>query len=197
MTFNLKLISTIFYQINPFHCIPTFVDTDGFTLFESTAIASYLVQSRAPSSDLYPAGDLKKRLTIDQFLFYNVGTLYRALTDVHYAAFQGTDPAPKLERLRDVLSTLNAFFEGPRKGEMVAGGATLTLADIAIYVNLSYIEVLKLDVSAYPSLTAYMGSVKEALKPYNADGWYEKMQAQLISLLEGFKAKMAEDQAKK
>ena len=61
--------------------VPTFVDTDGFVIWESRAIAAYLIQSRAPDSPLYPS-DLKKRITVDKFLHYDLGTLYRAISDV-------------------------------------------------------------------------------------------------------------------
>ncbi len=198
MHVNLDLIQLLLFislQINPFHCIPTLVDTDGFTLWESAAIASYLIQSRTPNSDLYPAKDLKKRLTIDQFLLYNTGTLYRSLTDVHYANFQGTDPVPKVERLKEVLGTVNSFLEG-HKGQMVAGGDKLTLADIALYVNLSYIEVIKFDITELAALKKYIAQVKEALAPYNVNGWYEQQHSLLIKLLADFKVKFAEDQAK-
>lgn len=65
--------------------MPTLVDPDGFTLFESRAIATYLIQSRAntnESSSLYPITDLKKRSVIDQMLQFDLGKLYRAISDV-------------------------------------------------------------------------------------------------------------------
>ncbi len=182
-------------QINPFHCIPTLVDTDGFTLWESAAIASYLIQSRKPNCHLYPAKDLKKRLTIDQFLLYNTGTLYRALTDVHFAVFQGTDPVLKLERLKEVLGKVNSFLE-VTKGQMVAGGDKLTLADIALYVNLDYVDVIKFDITELAALQKYRAQVKKALAPYNTDGWYEQQQALFIGQMEGLKAQFAEVHAK-
>lgn len=42
----------------------------------------YLIQSRAPGSPLYPSGDLKQRGEIDKYLHFELGTLYRALSDV-------------------------------------------------------------------------------------------------------------------
>lgn len=62
--------------------MPTFVDTDGYTIWESRAIAMYLIQSRAPDSPLYPSGDLKQRGEIDKYLHFELGTLYRGLSDV-------------------------------------------------------------------------------------------------------------------
>lgn len=61
-----------FLKVNPFHKIPTFVDTDGFTIDESRVIAMYLLQSRKPDSFLYPNNDLKKRTQIDRWLHYDI-----------------------------------------------------------------------------------------------------------------------------
>ena len=58
------------------------MDTDGFALFESRAIATYLIQKYKPDSNLYPSDDLKARSSIDKFLHYDLGTFYRAISDV-------------------------------------------------------------------------------------------------------------------
>lgn len=71
--------------MNPFHVVPTLEDSDGFVVWESRAIAAYLIQSRGKgegvAEELYPS-DLKKRITVDKFLQYDLGTLYRAISDV-------------------------------------------------------------------------------------------------------------------
>lgn len=69
-----------FLKLNPFHKIPTFVETDGFSLGESRAIATYLVQSRQPDSELYPAKDLKKRAQIDKWLQYDGSSFYPGIS---------------------------------------------------------------------------------------------------------------------
>lgn len=69
-----------FLKLNPFHKIPTFVETDGFSLGESRAIATYLVQSRKPGSELYPEKDLKKRAQIDKWLYYDSGSFYPGIS---------------------------------------------------------------------------------------------------------------------
>ncbi len=72
--------------MNPFHVVPTLEDSDGFVVWESRAIAAYLIQSRGgkdnpKAEELYPS-ELKKRITVDKFLQYDLGTLYRAISDV-------------------------------------------------------------------------------------------------------------------
>lgn len=61
-----------FLKVNPFHKVPTFVDSDGFVVDESRVIAMYLVESRKPDSFLYPKNDLKKRIQIDRWLHYDI-----------------------------------------------------------------------------------------------------------------------------
>ncbi|KAH7958400.1 hypothetical protein HPB49_001322 [Dermacentor silvarum] len=52
--------------INPFHKVPT-LDDSGFVVYESIAIAYYLLRKYAPKSELYPEC-VKERTRIDQIL---------------------------------------------------------------------------------------------------------------------------------
>ncbi|KAK9887090.1 hypothetical protein WA026_020034 [Henosepilachna vigintioctopunctata] len=58
-----------FLRMNPSHTVPT-LDDDGFYLFESGAIMTYLVNKYGKDDSLYPK-DIKKRATVDQLLNFS------------------------------------------------------------------------------------------------------------------------------
>jgi glutathione S-transferase len=58
--------------MNPQHTVPTLVDDDGFTFWDSHAINAYLVSRYAKSDDLYPR-DIKRRGVVNQRLHFDSG----------------------------------------------------------------------------------------------------------------------------
>lgn len=81
---NLKTINLMakeqlkpeFVEINPLHTVPTLND-NGFVLWESRAIAFYLVDTYAPDSPLYPK-DTRKRAEVNKLVFFESATFYQA-----------------------------------------------------------------------------------------------------------------------
>jgi len=158
-----------FVRINPFKTVPAFVDTDGFTLAESRAIATYLIQSLSPNSPLYPQ-DLKKRATVDKMLQFDLGTFYRAITDVIYPIFtSGQIDRKKMPRLEEVLQTFDGFL--PQNGSKFVAGDELTVADISMYFEWTLLSLSdEIDTSVYLAAQGWSRNVVDALKPYNQDG---------------------------
>lgn len=86
---DLKLINTEagelytpdFLAINPQHCVPT-MDDNGLVLWESRAIAMYLISQYAPCDSLYPKCP-RNRATVDHMLQFDLGTLYARLNDYY------------------------------------------------------------------------------------------------------------------
>ncbi|KAJ6217345.1 hypothetical protein RDWZM_008502 [Blomia tropicalis] len=179
-----------FKKINPFAIVPTFVETDGYTLWESRAISTYLVQSRSPDSTLYPGSDLKKRSTIDKFLQYDLGTFNRAIYDVVSEIFKsGKLNEQNIPRLGEVLKTLEETLAANNEsngGPFITGDDQLTIADISMHFSWTLLSLLPerlIDQSSYPTIRAWNQAVIQALKPYNRDQKFTEAQRRLKAFI--------------
>lgn len=77
-TQNKEQFSPEFLAINPQHCIPT-IDDNGFILWESRAILTYLIESKAP--ELVPTSP-KEKAIVNQRLHYELGGLTNKTTQI-------------------------------------------------------------------------------------------------------------------
>lgn len=66
--------------MNPQHTIPT-LDDDGFVLWDSHAIAAYLVGKYGKDDSLYPK-DLQKRALVDQRLHFESGIIFACVRSI-------------------------------------------------------------------------------------------------------------------
>ena len=82
--------------MNPQHNIPTLKDGD-FCMNESRAAAAYLVNKYGKDDKLYPK-EAQTRAVVDQRLYFDMGTFYKAFGDVmviflpNYSIFLCSDP---------------------------------------------------------------------------------------------------------
>jgi glutathione S-transferase len=70
-----------YLKLNPQHTVPTLVDDDGFAIWDSHAIMTYLVSKYAKNDSLYPK-DLKKRAIVDQRLHFESGVFFARLLGI-------------------------------------------------------------------------------------------------------------------
>nr|AUN35382.1 glutathione S-transferase d1 [Daktulosphaira vitifoliae] len=156
-------------KMNPQHTIPTIVD-DGFALSESRAICKYLIEKYGDKNkghftkeQLYPT-DLKRRVTIDQRMDFDLGALYRRiseyLTPVFTSGQYGTAALPKLNSALEILELYLA------KTKWVAG-PDVTLADFTLVVSISCLEILSFDLTSYPNIIRWFTLAKNTLPGYD------------------------------
>jgi len=151
-----------FLKINLQHSIPTLVD-NGFALWESRAIQIYLVEKYGKNDSLYPK-DPQKRATVNQRLFFDMGTLYQRLADYYYPQFFAKAPADpeKFKKIQDAFDFLDKFLEG----HTYVAGDSLTIADLSILASVSTYDVAKFDISKYKNVAKWYGHCQKV-----APGW--------------------------
>ncbi|XP_039491427.1 glutathione S-transferase D7 [Drosophila santomea] len=193
---NSKLINTMegdqlkpeFVKINPQHTIPTLVD-NGFAIWESRAIAVYLVEKYGkPDSPLYPK-DPQKRALINQRLYFDMGTLYEAMTKYFFPVFRtgklGDQEA--LDKVNSAFGFLNTFLEGQ---DFVAGNQ-LTVADIVILATISTVQMFAFDFTKFPNVERWFNNAQKV-----TPGWEQNIETlkQAKKFLDDMKAKREKEE---
>lgn len=151
-----------FIKMNPQHTIPT-IDDNGFYLWESRAIMTYLAEQYGKNDSLYPK-DPKKRAIVNQRLYFDACTLYKAFADYYYPIIfaKGPKDEAKYESLGTALSFLDKFLEG----QDYVAGKNMTLADLAIVASISTIEVMDYDLGKYKNVTRWYAKIKSEAPKY-------------------------------
>lgn len=148
-----------FLKVNPHHSVPALVDNE-FTLSESRAICIYLVEKYGRTDALYPKNP-KIRGTINQLIYFDMGTLFKRMYEYYIIPFMTGTPQDeaKLESLNEAIGFLENFLTD--KKFLVS--YRLTIADLILFATVSTIEAFGYDFSVtYPNITNWLESMKDA-----------------------------------
>lgn len=136
--------------------VPTLVDND-FTLWESRAILIYLVEKYARKDELYPKNP-KERAIINQRLYFDIDTLFKAITETYYPMFMGQEVDPEnVKKLEEKVQLLETIMG---ENDFIAG-SHLTIADFAIVTSMSTAEMFGFDLSPFPKIAKWYEVMKE------------------------------------
>ncbi|KAH8289042.1 hypothetical protein KR054_005566 [Drosophila jambulina] len=156
-----------FVKLNPQHTVPTLVD-NGFVIWESRAIVVYLAEKYGkPDTPLYPR-DPKKRAVIHQRLFFDLDTLYNAISAYFFPIYrtgQVGDQAA-LDKIKAAFGFLDSFLEG----QEYFAGSQLSVADIVLLSSVSLVEMVKFDLKEFPNLDKWYKNAQKV-----TPGWDENL----------------------
>ncbi|KAK5642251.1 hypothetical protein RI129_008418 [Pyrocoelia pectoralis] len=161
LTVNLKNVNILtkeyltedLLQVNPQHTIPTLVDAN-YAIWDSHAIAGYLVGQYGEDDTLYPM-DPKKRGRVDQRLHFDTEHLFSRLHETVYPLlFRGKSEICKFARKR-VERAYMILEEFLKKSEWLAGD-NVTIADLCCSSSISILDYLIPIRESTPRLLNYM-----------------------------------------
>lgn len=146
---------------NPNGKVPVLEDGD-FVLWESNAIIKYLASLR-PDRHLLPT-EPRPVARLDQWLFWQVAHYYQPVVGLAVEkifkpmAGQAPDPGLVATLTQDFLRLTAVLEKGLSDREYLLG--KLSVADFALAANLFMRSQLELDISAFPSVQAWLGRIE-------------------------------------
>lgn len=133
-------------------------------VFDSSAIAIYLVEKYAKDDSLYPK-DLKMRTKINEKLFYISSYLYPRGYQIFVPGYFGIETEIPQKKIDDILRgyrTIETFLEDQK----FLAGESMTLCDLSLWPSMESLQqIIPLDAEKFPKFTDWMQRMKE-LKTY-------------------------------
>ncbi|XP_043465373.1 glutathione S-transferase 1-1-like isoform X2 [Leptopilina heterotoma] len=152
-----------FLKINPQHTLPTLND-NGFILWDSHSINTYLVRKYAKNDNLYPK-DPAMRAKVDQCMYFDCGSLFYAMSVIFirpilYKGKKGIEES-EMYLIKDAYRVLEKMLDG--KEWLV--GDSYTLADISNVCSISTLELLK-PFDTYPNIKEWVKRCEKNIPGY-------------------------------
>lgn len=152
-----------FLAMNPTHTVPTIKDGD-FVLYESRAVASYIMNKYCKDPKMVPQ-DTETKALVEARLYFDMGCLYKKFGDMVYPLlFAGVKPGEKeIEGLKEMLGIFDKYVAGG----FVAGTDCLTVADLSLVATYSSIVATEcIDLSEYKNANAWLEKCKGLIPNY-------------------------------
>lgn len=142
-----------FLSLNPAGQVPV-LEYDGFALTESAAIVHYLAEKHAP--ELFGPMTPESHATLLRWELYVLLNVNPSMTTLALKVWGRDIPDEEIKKAEEKLSQTLPVFEGWMKTRAYVLGDGFSVADIVTRSTFGYAEVTKMDLSAYPSIMAWM-----------------------------------------
>nr|XP_053647544.1 glutathione S-transferase 1-like [Cherax quadricarinatus] len=175
-----------FLELNPQHCVPT-LDDNGFVLWESRAICTYLVSKYGKDDSLCPK-EPRTRALLDRLMYFDIDKLFQRFGKYVYPVlFEGQEPdEEQIPCIDEALGWLDQFLTG----QIGAVSPKITIADHILVATVSTIESVGIDFTHHKNLCNWLQKCKS-----NIPGYAEINEPGAREVGEIFKAKLASKEA--
>ena len=154
-----------FKEVNPKDYVPALTLDNGETLTENVAVLQYIAD-RAPASKLAPAAGTMERYRLMEWLSYINSEVHKNFSPLFY---DDTPEATRQSAVRNLTLRIG-YIERAIAGKTFLMGEQFTVADAYLFVVLGWARHVKLDMTPWPKLKAYLERIRarphvvEALK---------------------------------
>ena len=147
---------TDYLTINPLGYVPLLELDDGQRLHECAVIVQYIAD-QAPAKKLAPAAGTMARYRLQEWLNFITSELHKSFSPLFNPAMPEDGKAVYRARLLDRLGWVDSQLEG--KAYLM--GDQFTVADAYLFTVLNWAKPMKLDLSSYSHLNAFIKRVGE------------------------------------
>ena len=152
-----------FVALNPNHKIPTFVNDDGFTLWESSAIMQYLA-NKEPGHTLY-SDDIKVQADINRWMFWDIAHWSPACGVYVYEYLVKNilnlgEPDPdEIQKGDELFCRFAEVLDNHLKGRDWLIAKDVTLADYAVGSFLDHAEVAHMPIDNFEQIQRWYANI--------------------------------------
>nr|UYI58574.1 glutathione S-transferase 3 [Grapholita molesta] len=148
-----------FIKKNPLHTIP-FLEDGNLIINDSHAILSYLADVYGKDDSFYPK-DPKKRVLVDQKLFFESSILFPRMRNISYPLIvEGNKEIP--QKFIDLIEEAYAFLEAFLSQTKYLAADNVTIADISAYPTVtSLLLLVDLNAQKYPKTQAWLKALEK------------------------------------
>lgn len=148
-----------YIAINPTSTVPALVDGD-MKVFDSSAIAIYLVEKYAKDDSLYPK-DLNLRTKVNEKLFYVSSYIFPRIYQIFICGYTGVEmeiPQRKIDEMLRGYQTIESFLNDQK----YLAGDFLSLADFSMWTIIESIhQLIPLDGEKFPNFTRWLETMRK------------------------------------
>lgn len=143
-----------YYGINPRGYVPALQLDDGTVLREGPALVQFLAD-RAPASGLAPAPGTMERVHLQEWLTFIGTELHKQFSWL----FMQNAPDQAQQIVRDKIATRFAEIDKHLSTREYLLGGRFTVADAYLFTVANWANFVKIDLTPYPNLKAFLGRV--------------------------------------